>query len=353
MAGTPSLAQSELFPFHRGVLPVEGELLSSYLLRLAGAHSADHYRFYSTLLPRAQLWNRDIDRGSDERVAKLLVERCRLAPAAVEAMSLRSYEVAIAGPGVGKGPGRGTWINPIGVFHRTRTLAGLQVCPHCLAEQKIYQRIWRLSFVTCCPFHHSPLLVVCPGCAAPIIPHRQLAGTSVCHNCHVDHLSRTRQDAELVAVPPGQQVLIDALAGRGVPTLEERIPLPELVRGVALLRRWGMFRAPISAKGVPIESQSPFVRAVYFDLVQELAAQWPDSMGRLMVKGRISRQTFETAKPPSWLACISQHLTLRRSLKTPQKAQKSLASWLKHLRLTKPDGWREKRASALVKAAAK
>lgn len=353
MAGTPSLAQSELFPFHRGVLPVEGELLSSYLLRLAGVHSADHYRFYSTLLPRAQLWNRDIDRGTNERVAKLLVERCGLAPAAVEAMSLRSYEVAISGPSFRVAPGRGTWINPIGVFHRTRTLAGLQVCPHCLVEDKVYQRIWRLSFVTCCPHHFSPLLVVCPGCSAPIIPHRQLSGTSVCHNCHIDHLSRIRRVTELAAVPLGQRMLIDALAGRDVPTLQESIPLPELVRGVALLRRWGMFRVPISARGVAIESQSPFIRAVYFDLIQELAAQWPDSMDRLMVKGRISRKTFETAMPPVWLACIGQHLSLRHSLKAPQKAQKSLASWLKHLRLTKPEGWREKRASALVKAAAK
>ncbi|WP_425602655.1 TniQ family protein [Stenotrophomonas indicatrix] len=353
MVGTPSLAQSELFPFHRGVFPVEGELLSSYLLRLAGAHSADHYRFYSSLLPRVQLWNRDIDRASSGQVAQLLVDRCRLTPATVDGLSLRSYELAISGPDLRVTPGRGTWINPVGIFHRTRTLAGLQVCPHCLAEAKVYRRIWRLSFVTCCPYHLVPLNSVCPGCSAPIVPHRQLPGTSVCHSCHIDHLSRTRYPVELVAIPPGQQMLMSALAGGTASTLSGRIPLADLVRGIGLLRRWGMFRVPMCAKGVGIESQSPFVRWVYFDLIHELISQWPDSMARLMVKGRISRQMFDQSKPPAWLTCIRDQLSLRHSSKLRAEPQQSLASWLRYLKQTKPDGWREMRASALTKAVRK
>lgn len=352
MPGKPSLRQSELFPFHRGIRPVEGELLSSYMLRLAGAHSADPYRFYSYLLPGTQIWNRDVDRHPSDAVITLLVDRCGLKPETVEAMTLRAYSQAIDGPRLSSTAGRGTWINPLGIFHRTRLLNGLQVCPFCIAESGTYQRIWRLSFVISCPIHQVPLYACCSVCRAPIVPHRQVMGTMLCHSCHTDHVAAWRGWNDSRPIPPSQQVLLDALDGTPVPTLSEAISISDLARGISLLRCWRMFRTPEQARGHSIETQSASVRWMYFDLVHELASQWPESIGRLNVRGKISRLTFERSRPPPWLACIAPQLsTLQRA--RGQKKRTSLREWLRHLRLTKPVGWRQKRALALLKAAAK
>lgn len=352
MLGNPSPRQSEVIPFHRGVRPHEGELLSCYLLRLAGGHSADPYRFYSHLLPGIQIWNRDIDRHPNGAINVLLVERCGLQPEAVEAMSLKGYTLAIEGPRQAESPDRGTWINPLGIFHRTRVLSGLQVCPICLASDGIYRRLWRLSFVTHCPIHGVPLYACCPVCRAPIVPHRQLMGTTLCHYCHTDHLATWQGWDQCRACPASQQVLLAALEGKPVPTLCDPIPISDLARGVSLLRLWGMLRTPEHARGHAIETHSAFVRWIYFDLVHELATQWPESIGRLNVKGRISRQTFERSAPPSWLNFIADQLS---PIPRPRGAQRKtrLASWLKELGLIKPAGWRQKRALALLKAAAK
>ncbi|MHC1653249.1 TniQ family protein [Stenotrophomonas maltophilia] len=353
MAGTRSLGQSEIFPFHRGVLPVDGELLSSYLLRLASAHSADHYRFYSTLLPRAQIWNRDIDRAINERVTNLLVERCELSIDAANDLSLRAYESLISGGGARQPSGHGMWINSVGVYHRTRTLAGLQVCPVCISKERIYKRVWRLSFVTCCPEHLSALCSVCPGCSAPIVPHRQLAGTTTCHSCHVDYFANFRTAASPRQIPPGQRMLMNALGGEEIPTLSDSIPLQDLARGLALLRRWGMLRLPLGVQGPPVESQGPITREIYFDLVHELVSNWPESMGLLMVRGRISRGSFENAQPPEWMSCIAGQLSARVSSVAKVRGDRSLSSWLRELRASKPEGWRATRAAVLAKEAMK
>ncbi|MCF3476678.1 hypothetical protein GUK69_11865 [Stenotrophomonas maltophilia] len=351
MAGTSSPGQSEMFPFHRGVLPVEGELLSSYLLRLADAHSADHYRFYSSLLPGAQIWNRDIDRAMSGQLAQLLIQRCELSEEVVSGLSLAEYEALISDGGKGRPGGRGVWINSLGVFHRTRTLGGLQVCPMCLAQARVYKRIWRLSFVTCCPDHLIPLQSVCSGCSAPIVPHRQLVGTTTCHSCHVDHIARSLFREGSCTIPPGQRMLIDALAGKEISTLCAGIPLRDLVKGVSLLRRWGMLRVPIPLKGSPIETQSPIRRAIYFDLLHELTSRWPNSMNLLAVRGRVSRQTFESASPPDWLVCMGGELSTRARSRAKASGRSDLSSYLRQLQATKPAGWRELRASALTRAA--
>ncbi len=352
MLGKRSPKLSDPFAFHRGVHPVEGELLSSYLLRLAVGHSADPYRFYSYLLPGIQVWNRDIDRGGSEAVSALLVDRCGLPPLAVERMCLREYSKAIEGPCPDGSRYRGTWINPIGIFHRIRVLSGLQVCPICLAEDGIYRRIWRLSFVTHCPVHLVPLYAACPVCKAPIVPHRQLAGTTLCHHCHADYVASWSGWDQGCPCPLSQQELLSALSGTPVPTLSDPVPIADLARGVTLLRNWGMLRTPEQAKGHAIETCSGLARWVYFDLIHELVSEWPESMGLLNVRGRISLPTFERCSPPVWLQCIANQLPATARPRGLRK-KSPLAAFLRGLGLTAPAGWREKRALALLKAALK
>lgn len=352
MLGKRSPRQSDPFPFHRGVRPVEGELLSSYLLRLAGGHSADPYRFYSHLLPGVQVWSRDIDRHPLLAISQFLEDRCGVPTETLQSMSLQPFQQAIDGPRLASSKYWGTWVNRLGMFHRLRTLGGLQVCPLCLSEAGVYQRLWRLSFVTSCPIHLVPLYACCPDCHAPIIPHRQLRGANICYRCHLDHVSLCLGHLQERPASASQQVLIDALAGVPVPTLSGTIPIADLARGVNLLRAWGMFRPPEQVRGHLIESQGPLVRWLYFDMVHELAAQWPESMAQLRVGGRISRATFEQACPPSWLDCVGGQLHAATRARSPE-TRASLSKWLRQLRLRKPAGWRQARALALLKAAGK
>lgn len=352
MLGKRSPRQCDLIPFHRGIRPAEGELLSSYLLRLAAGHSADPYRFYSYLLPGVQIWNRDVDRRPHAAITELLIDHCGSSSAEVEAMCLRQYAQVIEGlPRVGAAA-RGTWINPLGIFHRTRVLSGLQVCPLCLAQDGIYRRIWRLSFVTHCPIHLVPLYACCPTCRAPIVPHRQIRGSTLCHRCHTDHVHGWHGWDHAGACPESQQALMDALEGKPIPTLSDPVPLADLVRGVTLLRTWGMLHTPEQVKGHAIETDSAVVRWMYFDLIYELASKWPESIDHLNIKGRISRLTFERYDHPPWLDCIAEQLSAAPRLRGGKKKVR-LASWLRELALTKPVGWREKRARALLRAASK
>lgn len=352
MPGKPSPRRSDPFPLHQGVRPVEGELLSSYLLRLAGGHCADPYRFYSHLLPGVPVWSRDVDRHPASAITRLLQDRCGISADVIESMSLQPLQQAIDGPRASTAKCWGTWINRLGMFHRLRTLGGLQVCPLCLSEAGVYRRLWRLSFVTSCPIHLVPLYACCPDCQAPIIPHRQLRGVNRCYRCHVDHAALSLRQAGARPASTGQQALVDALSGIPVPTLSGSIPLADLARGVNLLRGWGMFRPPEQVRGHLIESQGPLVRWLYFDLVHELASQWPESIAQLRVAGRISSATFERACPPPWLDCVGGHLHAPPRAREPGTRAR-LAQWLKQLRLSKPAGWRQKRAIALLKAAGK
>lgn len=355
MAGKPLLAQSERYPLHRGVLPLEGELLSSYLLRVALAHSADHYRFYSSLIPKAQVWSRDIDLNPPERMISLLTDRCGLTGEAVESMTLRPYANAISGKMPGRSGTAEKWINMLGVYHRTRIKAGLQVCPQCLLENLAYMRIWRLSFVTWCPVHARPLVAVCPGCNAPIVPHRQVPGTSACHNCHVDHLVRAGQAKDEQGIAPlAQASMLSALDGGGlISTAEGTVTLSDLSRGICLLRRWKMFRVPECVRGRAIELQGYVRRQVYFDVVHELIRDWPATVGQLVIKGNISKSTFEDSSPPPWLACVGERLGNARRSRLFLRNKASLSTWLSELSSEKPPGWRAKRAKALARAALK
>ncbi len=88
--------------------------------------------------------------------------------------------------------GNTPWVLPLGIFHRRFRRAGLSFCPECLATNQLYfRRRWRLSLATTCLTHLRPLLDACPGCNAPLQPHRIEVGSknpytsSPLYNCSV------------------------------------------------------------------------------------------------------------------------------------------------------------------------
>lgn len=191
-----SLAQE-----HKGLLPVhpllfQDELLSSWLVRLAHSNHFKVHTFCRLFVgDKRQIWNRDIDTYTPEW---LIDAMCRITGSkkdVVEQTTLKSFEGLVFDQIY---PHTVTpWILPLGIYHRNRTLYGLQYCPLCLKldKQPYFRKQWRLSFYTVCEFHHVLMQDRCLDCSSPIIFHRNDVGFNkesfynsmiMCHICGGD-----------------------------------------------------------------------------------------------------------------------------------------------------------------------
>jgi TniQ len=179
-----------LLPIHPQ--PKEGEILSSWMVRLSLSNHFQLHTFYSKLLGYTQpIWTRDVDRNPAQTLLDILSTRSGCSVSQLESLCLRSYEGLLYEDvrlnGVAK------WVLPIGVFHRTRIRKGIQCCPQCLREGiPFFCMKWRISLFTMCEIHKCFLIDACPQCHANIEYHRLginkgdfLSDTplSDCHNC--------------------------------------------------------------------------------------------------------------------------------------------------------------------------
>lgn len=177
-----------LWPAHPKPLP--DELLSSWMVRIAGAHGLKLHTFASAIWPGVAIWNRDIDRSAPEPVLRELALRTATPYERVAAMTLRAYESYAFETLADNAP----MLLPVGIYHRTRRLFGQQCCVKCLAEDAApyFRRKWRLAFITICTRHQIQLIDRCPSCSAPIVFIRSEIGErgrfnalrmTRCHSC--------------------------------------------------------------------------------------------------------------------------------------------------------------------------
>lgn len=177
----------KLWPAH--VKPLEDELLSSWLVRLARAHGLRLHTFCDLAWRRKAIWNRDIDKSADDEILQVLSEKTATPIERVRQTTLAAYEGWLYEK---HNPyGNTKWIMPVGVYHRTRKRPGLQYCPTCLREDEdpYFRRRWRLAFVTLCERHERLLLDRCPQCKTPVNFHRISSGKSsitLCYGCGHD-----------------------------------------------------------------------------------------------------------------------------------------------------------------------
>lgn len=171
--------------------PLQDELFSSWLVRLAFSNYFPLHTFYSGLLGfKGQMWNRDIDRYQPEHLLALLCQATGQPLEVLRGMSLARYE----GTFYEKLTSHGSiaWLVALGIFHRTRKHAGLQYCPLCLRNDPLpfYRQSWRVALAVTCKHHGCVMEDVCPSCMAPVIFHRHGVGrdkrphVSQLRNCH-------------------------------------------------------------------------------------------------------------------------------------------------------------------------
>lgn len=163
--------QISLWPFH--FKPLEDELLSIWLIRLAHAHGYKVEQLCVMLLGRdRRLWNSDVDKFQPPDLREALKRVTGITDAQLDSASLHSFEGYVSD--YFNAQGGSCWIVPIHIYHRLRKEPGLSYCPACLASDRVpyFRRAWRLSFVTVCPIHGVELLDTCAQCSAPLAPHR-------------------------------------------------------------------------------------------------------------------------------------------------------------------------------------
>jgi hypothetical protein len=169
------MLSGRVLPAHPHPLP--DELLTSWFARLAYGQGLKLQTLGRLLFGSArQLWNRDIDRLSPAWLVKALAEQTGTPIERVRETTLSAYE-GILFPHLGSS-GVLRWVLNVGMYHRTRTKFGLQICPACLRGDSIpyFRRAWRLAFVVCCPRHHCRLVDACQSCGRPLAFHRAELG---------------------------------------------------------------------------------------------------------------------------------------------------------------------------------
>jgi len=163
-------------------MPRPGELLSSWVNRLAHDHGLLPYAFTHSIWPTKPLLARDLDSFAFPEVSEALIIGTGVTKDQIRQTTLQQFAGIVFGHHFRNGLNQ--WVNPIGVRGRERRQHGLQYCPRCLAEDEIpYFRLsWRLTFVTVCHRHGFQLLDQCGKCGAILAPHRS-PDQSVCYRC--------------------------------------------------------------------------------------------------------------------------------------------------------------------------
>lgn len=191
----PAALFDGLWPFH--LKPYPGELLSSWLIRLAHSHGYKVETACRLLLGRgAAMWQRDIDRFGHPHLLQVLAQTTAITLRAYENTLLSSYEGVLAENLAHSGTGR--WLVSLGIYHRTRRKCGLMYCRQCIAqdEDPYFRKKWRLACFTTCSEHQIDLQDCCPGCGSALMPHRVDVGYKNhrpsdrllvrCHSCGHD-----------------------------------------------------------------------------------------------------------------------------------------------------------------------
>lgn len=176
----------------------EGELLSSWLIRIASECGMTLPEFCKATLPvpkRQVLGPQVIDRNPADDLLLAISNGTGVSLDRIRQATMLSEEGYLF---TQSGDGQLRWIAPT---HSVQTAKydntpGLPYCPECLSGDKKphYRKIWRYSFISVCPIHRKPLRNACPHCKKPysnLIPFAHnyidlcnpIAG---CWSCHRD-----------------------------------------------------------------------------------------------------------------------------------------------------------------------
>lgn len=243
------------------------------------------------------------------------------------------------------------WINCVGVYHRRRRRYGLGFCPLCLAENRCFQRQWRLSFWTVCPIHRVLLSDGCPRCDEPVRAHGHVLDITCCWNCNIGLDRATPVPAQLHA---SQGLLYSAV-------LESRTNYevcgysctgPELLWGAdAVLSGFRTIRSPDAGQKdgqwARLELRRAWARHEDMRLLDRILWARGDEISFLARGSGVTQKCFRQSCP-RWVDDLVSQLPFGRTGRGNRSldAEIRLARDAQRRRL---QGWREMRARVLLK----
>jgi hypothetical protein len=273
---------SQLWPIH--LKPRQGELLSSWMIRLAHGHGYKTEKMCGMLFGRQHaIWCRDIDKlAPDWVLSKMSLITGTPLERAVQS-TLPSYAGLVAEEI--NSNGNSSWIVPANVYHRQRTRPGLMYCPICLKTDEVpfFRRIWRLAFVTTCSIHGVNLLDACPECGAAVIPHRVDIGPDAvlprdrslirCWKCGHDLRTASTGSCSPFLLTFTKQ--LQEIVGNGFATIGDNLGLHSVLyfAGLRVVVRFAVKICGL--KSVHFERMSLINRRTVMSEVSRLIASWP------------------------------------------------------------------------------
>jgi hypothetical protein len=142
-----------------------GELLSSWLHRVAHANGVPPRYFGAVLGAVGEAWSAQLDRHLPEAVRRILLDHTSICPEELDGLCLGPSQLSVvwlrARPqDVGTSPVQSCW---------------LQFCPACLREDEVphFRRGWTLATRVSCFRHGCRLRDRCPSCGLGLAPFRQ------------------------------------------------------------------------------------------------------------------------------------------------------------------------------------
>lgn len=154
--------------------PLEGELFSSWIVRMAYAHRTHPHTFENLYLDLPQrLFSKNIDVALDRDTAKIIEDKC-WNNVDVYSLTMQSYDTYLQEKIISNGS--------------NKFITALRFCPQCLKEDKIpyFRKEWKIIFSTVCPKHQCYLYDECPRCMIKLdiskMYNNRFPYTS-CHRC--------------------------------------------------------------------------------------------------------------------------------------------------------------------------
>lgn len=148
--------------------PKEGEILSSWIVRIAATCGMTANEFCKSVLsvPKPNL--KEIDRFPDASLLKVLSEGSGVPINRIMQASMATEEGYVLSL-CGKGETYWT-ITPLTSHSKiTEFTQGMAYCPTCLGSNEVpyYRKDWQYAFNPICSIHHTPLRSLCPHCNRP------------------------------------------------------------------------------------------------------------------------------------------------------------------------------------------
>lgn len=168
------------------VRPAPGELLSSWLNRLAHANGVPPRYFGGVLGVAGETWSAQLDRHLPDAVRRLLLDHTSICPDEIDGLCLAYSPLSTLRIRLRTQPQHA----------RTSTAQScwLQFCPSCLREDEVpyFRRSWTLATRVSCFRHGCRLRDRCPSCGQSLAPFRQarLVPQQYCAFCDAPLVSR-------------------------------------------------------------------------------------------------------------------------------------------------------------------